>query len=375
MTKVLLFLGNFGRGGVQSFVMTHIEKMNHDELTFDVYSMLGDSSPYEETIKKWGGNVYYGHDQYSPAKVFSLMRKWESFFKEGKYDVIHVHLNLVNAWVLLAAKKAGVPVRLSHSHSTEQITGGLVQKLYSLLRRSIINHTATTCLSCGRDAGYALYGKKKAFTVINNGIEIERFVTNNEEAIQSLAKEYSIPRDKKIYANVTRISYQKNQPFVVDVFAEILKLEPESILLLGGPLDDTDAFIWDEAKAKITEYGIQKNIILLPSIQDMPSLYSLVDVWLSPSRWEGLPIALIELQAASVPTVASDVITDECDLGLGLVNFVPLSESPRKWAEVATSAKPKSFTTEEILDILKTKGFDVKTSAKELENYYCSKAK
>jgi len=368
--KVLEVIYGFGYGGIRAFIMNYLTHINKEEFEVDIYAFGTASSPFTEQVEKLGAHIYFEPSNISNRHIPDFVKRLTSFIKEhGGYDVVHANCNMLSAWVLLAAKRAGVAVRLSHSHSTSHFSGSLVQKIYSGIRRIMIDRLATTKLACGTLAGEKMYGRNSDFIVIANGIEPERFMRRNPEREAELRKTFGIPEGVRVYANVTRMDPQKNHIFAVNIFNEIHKIDPTAIFLYGGTTPTIQPMV-EPVKRLIKELGIEDFTRYTGPIMDIENLYHITDVWLYCSSFEGLPFGPIELQAASIPCLASDIITKEIDLGLGLISFLSLSQSAKEWADIAV----KIYRTTKDPDVIKTAfiecGFDIKCGVANLESIY-----
>lgn len=367
--RVLEVCYGFGYGGIRAFIMNCLEHIDKEKFQIDIYAFGTSESPFTEKVKEMGGNIYFEPEN-NVRKIRRFVSQLETFMIEhGPYDVVHANCNLISAWVLLAAKRVGVPVRLSHSHTSSHFGGGLIQKIYSYFRRFLISRLATGKLACGKLAGETMYGKKAKFTVINNGINLDRFLEPNTEKLEELIEHLKIPKSVKVYANVTRFDSSKNLEFAVDVFNEIHKLEPDSILILGGVLPSTSS-TKQIVEKKIQEYGLYDFVRLTGPLMGIENLYHVTDLWIYCSTYEGLPFGPIELQAAGVPCLTSDVITKEIDLGLGLVDFLSLNDDVKVWAEKAVSIKKRPIEHRDIKKAFKKNNYDIRESVLLLEKTF-----
>lgn len=370
MKRVLEVIYGFGYGGIRAFIMNYLKYIDKEKFKIDIYVFGYGSSPFTQQVKELGADIYFEPENNAARKPLKFIHQIDVFIKEhGRYDVVHAHTNLISAWVLLAAKINKVPIRLAHSHSTDHFGNSWMRISYSYLRRCIIGLVATDKLACGQLAGESMYGKNSKFTIVANGISVERFMNRNETRISELRTRLQIPSGVKVYANVTRMDPQKNHLFAVEVFREIHKLEPDSIFLYGGVTPKISPTI-DAVNAKIKEYGLETCCRYTGAIMDVEQLYHLSDIWIYCSAYEGLPFGPIELQAASVPVIASDVITAEIDLKLGLVHFLSLNDSPIKWASLAVNLSKQNLPQQDIISAFKKHNFDIKQNIKKLEKIY-----
>lgn len=370
MKKVLEVVYGFGYGGIRAFIMNYLNYLDKNKFKVDIYVFGADSSPFTDQAKNLGTNVFFEPENNAAKKPWLFVKQLEKFMKEhGPYDVVHANNNLISAWVLLAAKKANVPIRLAHSHSASHFGKSWKQNIYSYLRRFMIDRLATKKLACGQLAGKAMYGKNANFEVVANGISLERFMSRNDKRIEDLKRNLNIPNGSRVYANVTRMAPPKNHIFAVEVFREIHKIDTNAIFLYGGVTPQVSPTV-DMVKAKIEEYGLTDYCRYTGPIMDVEQLYHMTDLWIYCSAYEGLPFGPIELQAASIPVIASDVITDEIDMGLGLIHFLSLNDSPKKWAELAVNIQKTQIPDDIIIRAFQKHNFDILQGVKKLEAIY-----
>lgn len=373
MKRVLIVTSGFGYGGVRAFVMNYYHKVDLSDLVIDIYVLnsLGDS-PFEEEVLSLGGKVFYDKEYYTSRKLFHFIFKWYRFLKNNHYDVVHAHCNLVNAWILLAAKFAGIENLISHSHTSEYKNRFPFKKqIYVNLRRALLNKIVSSRLACGKEAGLALYGKGKDFCVIPNSIPYQSFMHINTEKIKCIKEKFQISEKTFVYSNISLFSVVKNQLFVVEIFKHIKEKQPNSKLILAGPVIGSEGLdIFNKVKCRIKEYKLDKDVIILKQIVNMADYYHLTDCWIFPSLHEGLPISLLELQAASVPIVASDTVSKEVDLGLHLITFCSLNDSAKEWAEKVISKRKVLIDSEKIVSAFKKNGYDLDSNAVMLKTFY-----
>jgi len=375
MIKVLHITPSIDYGGISSVIMNYYHAMQDNDIQFDVLGILSQNAPRANELETLGGH-YYFIGPFSNFHLFHNMIQWVRFFKQHQYDIVHAHCNLVSAWLLLAARMAGVKVRVAHSHSAGLLWGGRLQYLYVLIRRYIIKHSATLCLSCGQEAGMAMYGKHIPFQILPNGINPAKYQVNNA-AKQQLLQELHIDESNTIYSMVARISTVKNHPFAIDVFREIRSLNPNSILIIGGPSSATDPTESDcqtelILHQKIETYHLEDAIRIVGERWDMPTLYAITDCWLFPSLYEGFPMGILELQAAGTPTLVSDTVTKATDMGLDLLTFLSINDKPEIWAKAAVNKRHKDIPVSIIKHAFSNHNLDITANAESLYQLYCS---
>lgn len=337
MKRILQVVPNLDLNGVANFNMNNYRHLK-DECQFDFMVMHEYDSPYVAEVEAMGGHVYCS----GPTElrhIARFLKRAVSIMKEhGSYDVVHSHMTIANGWILLAAAITGVPVRIAHSHGTNGREGTPLVRLYRELLVVLMKLFSTRTLACGQTAGNYLFGKRyfaKHGTVIPNGIDFDRFACVPEGDVQAVREEFDIPEDcPLVIENISRFCVDKNPLFSVEVFAEVLRLEPRAILILGGP----DEGLLEAVKARISELGIGEHVRLLGRRSDIPACLKAADVYLFPSLFEGLGIALLEAQASGCLCVASSRVPREVDMGLGSVLFEALETPPAVWAQQIVNA-------------------------------------
>lgn len=324
MKRVLhISSGGLTPGGVGSVIFSIVESL-HEEVSFDcvVFNRIGQR---EEEFKAYGelhrihcypkkGKRDYLELLLRPLKLYFGMRR---ICKSRQYDVIHCH-NQHDAWpCLLAAKHAGVPVRISHAHVG--IDGRKRSPIEAKLKKNairLLNKYATLRVACSAEAGRLLFGDNE-FVLIPNCVDLSKYTRKGD-----------VPEDMA-FVHVGRYTYSKNQEFVLESFAEICKDFPEAHLYLIGY---GEAFEVDRLKGIIEKLGIEDRVEMVPGdVADIPSYYERSRYMIFPSRFEGFGIVLIEAQAMNIECYASEVIPKEADVGL--LHFMDLSDGPRAWAE------------------------------------------
>ena len=302
---VAQIMGKWVGGGVESVIMNYYRHLDHSKVQID-FICDEDSTriPYDE-IKKLGGRVFLVPKYQNLPKYLKALEK---LFKENQYRIVHSNINTLSVFPLYAAKKAGVPIRISHSHSTSNPKEWKRNLIKNILR-PFSKRYATDYFACSELAGRYLFGNK-AFDqgkvkIIHNAIDIEKFKFD-EVARKKLRKGFGIKDSTIVIGHVGRFVQQKNHTFLVDVFNEYYKKNPDSKLLLvgSGPLED-------EIKKKVERLGLKDSVLFLGQRDDINKLYSVVDVFCLPSLYEGLPVVGVEAQAAGLPTIFSNRISKE----------------------------------------------------------------
>ncbi len=353
------------RGGAEAMIMNYMRNVNRDLIQFDFLTNRDYRAAYEDEIESLGGKVYHMCPMY-PGKFRQYKREVREFLKKHpEYKIIHSNLEERSYFALKEAKKLGVPVRISHSHNRPLgFNPKLIVRYYF---RFMLKYYNTHMFSCGIEAGDWLYGKKNREKVIimNNAIDAARYTYSARKSAE-MKKTLGV-EDKLVIGHVGRFFAQKNHPFLIDIFYEIYKKNPNAVLILvgGGEVDDS---LKNQMKQKVKNLGIEDAVQFLGVREDVNEVMQAFDLFLLPSLFEGLPVTMVEAQASGLPCVISDKVPIQCDI-TGNVKVVGLDERPDRWADVILSFVEKFERKDTFNQICQT-GFDIKENARWLEEFY-----
>lgn len=318
--RIAQIVGKWLGGGVEAVVMNYYRHIDHSKVQFD-FICDDDSTniPYDE-IEKLGGKVILIPPY---QKVFKYQKELRRVLREGKYKIVHSHINTLSVFPLYAAKKVGVPVRIAHSHSTTNKKEWKKNLLKQVLR-PFSKKYATNYMCCSELAGRWLFGDKtydegKVY-LLNNAIDLDKF-KYDKKIRDKKRKELGIKEDTIVIGHIGRFVAQKNHTFLIDIFNQFHKKEKNSILLLAGqgPLQE-------EIKNKVRELGLDDSVGFLGQRNDANELYQAFDVFLLPSLYEGLPVVGVEAQASGLLCFFSDDMTKETKV-LDSTVFMSLSNT------------------------------------------------
>jgi glycosyltransferase involved in cell wall biosynthesis len=259
---------------------------------------------------------------------------------------------------LAGARKGGAKKRIAHSHNTgnERLKSKKNRVMAAVLRHKL-NREATTRLACGQLAGEFLYGRKKAFTVIHNGIELSRFKYNTNTR-HKMREKYEISDDAIVLLNVGRLEEAKNQNLLIDIFADFSRKHQDARLFIIG-----DGSLEHELEDKIACEYLGDKVTLLPSLDDIEGFYAMADVFVMPSLFEGVPTAGIEAQASGMTCLFSDKVPDEVKI-LDSTVFLPLNGDWLKYIKPAEKSRADAVKQASV------KEYDIKSTVKKLEEVY-----
>jgi glycosyltransferase involved in cell wall biosynthesis len=361
--RILHVVVNMNRGGAETLLMNLYRNIDRSKIQFDFLTCR--EGVFDKEIIELGGNVHR-IPYISDVGHFKYVKSLERFFQSHHYyKIVHSHLDKMSGLVLKVAKKAGIPVRISHSHNTSS-EGGIAAKLYKWYIGKHIYSQATNYFACSELAANWLFKEKsKSASILKNGIDIHQFMPSYEIR-ESAREEFNLSQDSIVFGHVGRFALQKNHDFLIDIFAEFSKNKDDSILLLVG-----DGPLRRQMENKVLNLKISDKVKFLGIRNDIPRLLQAFDFFLFPSLHEGLPVSLIEAQGAGLPCIISDQISPEVDMGMDLVEFVPLKNKD-VWVEKIKRRLPVTKDRTIDLDPLKQKGYYIKEAAIQLEDFYLS---
>lgn len=325
MIRVAQVMGYMDGGGVEQVVMNYYRHIDRSRVQFDFLVCEGSGMVPRAEIEGLGGRVFTVP---SYKNLPRYMRELERLFREERWPIVHSHVNALSVFPLRAAKRAGVPTRIAHSHSTSGKGEHARNAAKAVLRR--FSRTYPTDLAaCGTYAGEWLFGKGTDFTVFPNAIELGSFEFN-PAAREEVRRELGIPGGTLAVGHLGRFATQKNHAFLLRAFARVLESRPDAVLLLAG-----DGPLLSEAKALADSLRLAESVRFLGRREDANRLYQAFDAFALPSLYEGFCVVGVEAQAAGLPCFFSDAVSREVGLSPS-ARFLPLDEEV--WADALASA-------------------------------------
>lgn len=361
--RVLQVVTNMDRGGLETMLMNYYRQIDRTRVQFDFLTHRESKAAYDDEIRALGGNIYHVPRLVPWSR--SYKRALDSFFAaHPEYAIVHVHQDCLSAVALQAAKKRGVPVRIGHSHTANQNRD--MKYPIKLFYKRFIPRYATALMACSRKAGEWMFGGAP-FSVLPNAIDAASYRFDPETRVRVRAA-LSLQPQTLTVGHVGRLAPEKNHTFLLDIFAELLKLRPDARLLLVG-----EGTLEGDIRRKAETLGIADKIVFTGVRSDVNELLQAMDVFVLPSHYEGLPVTIVEAQAAGLPCLISDNISSECILTGDLVDRLPLSGGAVVWAEklLEKCGAPRTDRRAEIAE----HGFDIVTEAKKLQEFYSNARK
>lgn len=360
MQRILHIVGGMDRAGAETMIMNLYRNIDRTQFQFDFLYFMDKKCDYDDEIIALGGKIIL----ISETNPIKRTIKIYSFLKNNKeYQIIHSHTLFNTGFNLLAAKLAGANNRIAHSHNTSDntISNIFVKSIYHTFSKSLLKKLSTTKIACGVEASKFLFDNEKS-EILLNGIDIDQYhqiATIDQDYIRS---HYSISTETKIILQVGRLQTVKNHKFSLDIMKGLKETGVDFKFFIIG-----QGNLENELKSKVEQLGLKNHVIFTGIRSDVPQLMAGADIMLMPSFHEGFPVVLVESQAIGLPTIVSDKVSQEVDLGLNLIQFTSL-DNINSWINNIVKEKKKNIISNKT--ILKEKGFDVKSNATWLQQLY-----
>lgn len=355
--KIAMVTNHFGITGISTVILNYCKELDHHK--YDLTIIAGQPIA-EENRKECAENdihlIEVPSRHQRPMKHY--LGLWKAFRKD-QYDIIHVHgSSSMMAIELTIAKWAGIKIRIAHSHNSRCPN----KKIHKLLN-PYFKMIYTKALACGKMAGDWLFGEGE-FEVLPNGFHTKQFdfSQRNRDTIRRQLK----IEDQYVLGHIGRVNAQKNQEYLLKVFGEIADKCDKAILLLIGTGPDEE-----KIKREIEEHPYKDRIIMYGETDNPAVFYSAMDIFVFPSKYEGLPVVLLEAQISGLPCVVSDKVTQE--VNFGEIKWQSIESDPMQWADEILKLKQRtdkerSAYTEKHLQQIKQ--YDIEQNVKEMEKIY-----
>ena len=323
--KVLHVFEYFAQGGIENFVINVFRNMDREKYQFDFAFINRTPGVFDDEVKSSGSRIFYFDSEEKTFKNYknSLTR----IIKEnGPYDAVHSHMYYFSGYILKVAKKCGVNVRIAHSHETlKGRKQTFLRTMYEKIMRKMILKNATDLLACSDMAGKYVFGDKAGYRVLYNGIDLNRFNFNSETRAQFRKKLHI--EDKFVLLNIGRFADQKNHSYLIKIFEEVARKSDNAFLVLIG-----DGALKNDIEAQIESCNLASKVLIRSNIKNTEDYYNVADVFVLPSKYEGMSIVSVEAQACGLYSLLSDKIPKEIAV-TDIVQYLSIDDLPTHWAE------------------------------------------
>lgn len=325
--RVLHVFGALNPGGVETLVLNVYRCIDRTQVQFDFALTQGVKSLFDDEVIKLGGRPFYFDQERSMmANLSEILERY------GPFQAVHSHVYFYSGAILQNAARHGIPIRIAHAHNT---SFGQVytfkRKAYEWLMRRMILHYSTILLGCSTDACDFVFGpgsmKDPRCNILYNGFDVKAFRFNEDDRSR-IREQYNLA-NRYVVGHVGRFEDQKNHMQLVEQFAALHLIQPDTSLLLIGR-----GSLMEKVRNKCEQLGIADCVIFAGAQKNPAPFLSAMDVFLFPSLYEGLGSALIEAQANGLHVITSkNVVPKDIDI-TGNATFVSLADKPDVWANV-----------------------------------------
>lgn len=373
MLRVLQVIGAMDRGGAETMLMNLYRAIDRSSIQFDFLVHEERECDYDAEISELGGKIYH-LPRFVGTNYLTYKRFCRDFFEQHpEHAIVHGHIGSSSAIYLREAKRSGrYAIVHSHAQNYDRGLAALAFRMLSYPARNVADY----CMACSREAGIDRFGKLVVdgshFSILKNGIDARRYYFDSAVRLRKRS-ELGIAQDAFVVGHVGRLTEVKNHAFLFDVFEKIRADVPNAMLILSGRGELEETLVND-----VRERGLENSIRFLGVRSDVPELLMAMDVFVFPSRLEGLPVSLIEAQASGLQCIASTGVPPVSVVTPQTVRL-DLSLGADTWARKVLELRGETNLEErgKAIEYIQDAGFDIKDAARILSTFYieCAKRK
>lgn len=354
MIRVVHILGNLSVGGVESFIMSVYRRIDRDKIQFDFLVHNLENDAYRKEIEELGGRIFI-LDRLNFKNPLKYIRDLDNILEKHKeFSILHCHFRGTEAIILKEAKKYGL-MTISHNHGTQNSSkfNRLIRRIF---KKDVLKYSDIK-LACSDQAGTDFYGKG-SYKKINNGIDLEKY--KFDEGVRQKTRRELKLEENYVLINVGSLSDIKNQDFLIHLMPDLLEKNPDIRLLLVG-----DGPLKSDLENLCKDLKVSDQVIFLGNSDRVNELLMAADIFLFPSKREGLGISAIEAQASGLVSLLSTNVPREAGISEG-ARFIDLDRD--KWTyEILNN---KGSKRKNVIEDIRKKGYDIETSVSELSRIY-----
>jgi glycosyltransferase involved in cell wall biosynthesis len=365
--RILHVLGTMNPGGVETWLMHVLRNIDRSQFQMDFCVFGSEPGLYATEVERLGGTVWRCR---MSGNLWSFSRRFQHILRQGKYDIVHSHVHFFSGNVLRWAKAQSIPIRIAHSHSTHDGRSDVpMRRYYRTLMKSWVDRYATHGLAASRSSAAALFGENwerdDRFCILHCAVDLHPFQEPVDR--ETVRRGLGLPKDVPTVGHVGRFSREKNHLFLLEIVVEVLKRRPEIHFLLVG-----DGPLRPATESRVRSIGLSGKVHFAGIRTDVARLMrGAMDVFIFPSLWEGLPMALIEAQAAGLRCVVSDGCTTEVSILPDQFTQISLSKPSDVWAaNVIKTLERGKIGGELPVQIIAQTDFSIQQSVRTLSDLY-----
>lgn len=370
--RVLVISGDMDVGGIQNQLMHLLRNVDKQYFQIDFTSTKPDAF-YRKEIETLGGRFLQIPEMrlYNPLPYCKVIYR---IMKSGEYDIVHSHELFHSGIVLTISKVAGIPSRIVHAHNWEDrddptSSRSLVRTLYNNIMRLAICKFSTSQVACSTWAAKFLYGEKVAVSntchLIYNSVDTSKFIDRYDQVESGeFCNEGWIN-----VLHVGRVTPVKNQIFLIQIAEELKRRNRKIRILCAG---DGDKNYIEELLDLIKQKELKNYIQFIGVRRDIDVLMRKASAFILPSKFEGMPLVLIEAQATGLPCLSADTFSPEVDFDLGLIRWMKQEQGAKAWTdELELAVFKQRALKSDVEQAIKKKCFDSKMFAQKIMELYC----
>ena len=361
--RILQVCVDLDGGGIDRYLLNYCTRIK--DISFD-FAIIENKNIgiLEAPIRSLGCNIY--HIPRQRKGVINNYRSLKKIMSQNQYDAIHVHLGYKSLIALIAAKNSKIKTRIVHAHIAN-VPEKRIEKITRKIFTSLVKYYATALVACGIDAAKWLWGerlyKNNNVTIFNNAIDTRDYSYSIEKRTR-IRKQLGLSKGQLVIGHVGRLCEQKNQIRLIEIFHLLHQQVNNSFLILIGRGGDQE----EEIRLNIAKHKLDDCVSLLGVREDVPELLNAIDVFVFPSKYEGLPFTLIETQCNGLPSISSDNVTHHVKVS-DFLFFLPLEAENTEWCNqilrLSTVGHSESAWKE-----VRNAGYDIVIEAAKLKSFY-----
>ena len=358
-------------GGISSMILAVCENLDREAVNFD-YLVYRDQEEFEDRrVQALGGRKLVASNTDAANKFEKFIYKFFRTYRvlrQERAEIFHINASTpYDCLVGLAARLAGVRTVILHAHNSRPEKSGKGHLVFQNICRMFQPLCGDRYFACSNLANEFMYGsrRRKKAVLVKNGIDTRRFQFD-ETVRREMRERYGL-QDALVIGHIGRLCPQKNHSFLIQIFAELRKLRKDARLVLIGQGE-----LERELMDQVERLELQDSILYIPVTSQPEQFYCMMDLFLLPSLYEGLPVVGVEAQASGLPCIFSDSITRELSI-TDRAHYLSLEQSPAEWAEQAVTLAGETETDRSVYAIqVRQNGFEIRDTAKWLQSFYLS---
>mgnify|MGYP004599966573 FL=1 len=368
MKKIVFYTEKWTNGGIETFIVNAIENLDRENYKIEIITSQKENEIYDSRLLKLNVDLHEIHTKiFNPfIRIFKNIIQFKKTIKKIKPDIIHINVyNGVGLVYAYLSSKCGIKNIICHAHNTGIDNDYFkIKKFIHTICKEIFTSSKYTYLACTKDAAEFCFDMRKQndVEIIRNGIDIKKFSFNETER-KKIRSELNLSENDFLIGNVGRFVPQKNHKFLIKIFVKYLKINNNAKLILVGT-----GKLQRDIKEEAVRYGIEDKVLFLGMRRDIQRIFWAMDIFIFPSKYEGLGIVLIEAQASGLKCLASTNIPKDVKVTEN-IDFIDIgNENIEKWVEKIKENEKYSRTYK--YEEIKEKGYDKSKIGESLNKIY-----